>query len=82
MKNGFGKIEPPYTEEEKKLITKRQSYMYFKDLYDFIEDSSPEAILWKIHEIIDGRRGYHSMYNSVCAEESIEFVLREKRNEK
>jgi len=55
-------------------IRKRQSYTYFKEIYEAILNKHPFEVLRLIHRIIDNYRGFHSQYNSDCALESINLL--------
>jgi len=60
-------------------IRKRQSYRFFKKLYEWLKTSPPpEEILWKLFKILDDRHVFGSAANAEYARESIELILSEK----
>ena len=64
-------------------IRKRESYRYWGELYNWLQDPrTPEELIYKIHEIVDRYRGFHSETNSGCAMESIELLIQEKQDKR
>ncbi len=60
-------------------IRARASYMLFQELYDFLENRPAIAdILRKFYNILDGRCSFGSRKNAEYAEESLDWVLRDK----
>ena len=60
-------------------IRARASYMLFWELYDFLEERPVIAdILRKFYDILDGRCSFGSRKNAEYAEESLDWVLKDK----
>jgi hypothetical protein len=60
-------------------IRARTSYMLFRELYDFLEQRPAIAdILRKFYDILDGRYSFGSVRNAEYAEESLDWVLKDK----
>jgi hypothetical protein len=67
-------------EKRKKEIQKRASYANWTDLLKWLKTKPTQReILYKLHETIDSRSGYHSAYNSECSKESLDLVLEENK---
>ena len=59
-------------------IRKRVSYSLFNELYEFLmEKPGTEAILRRMHEVLDSRHIFGSRRNAVFAFESLEQVLKD-----
>lgn len=60
-------------------IRARASYILFRELYDFLENKPAIAdILRKFYDILDGRYSFGSRKNAEYAEESLDWVLKDK----
>ena len=69
------------SQEDKRIerIRNRSSYLLFQELYDFLEDRPAIAdILRKFYGILDGRCSFGSRKNAEYAEESLDWVLKDK----
>ncbi len=60
-------------------IRARSSYILFRELYDFLENKPAIVdILRKFYDILDGRYSFGSRKNAEYAEESLDWVLKDK----
>ena len=60
-------------------IRVRASYILFQELYAFLENKPAIAdILRKLYDILDGRYSFGSRKNAEYAEESLDWVLKDK----
>ncbi|MHC4639350.1 MAG: hypothetical protein ACYTBV_17885 [Planctomycetota bacterium] len=60
-------------------IRARASYILFRELYGFLEEKPAIAdILRKLYDILDGRCSFGSRKNAEYAEESLDWVLKDK----
>ena len=60
-------------------IRARSSYILFRELYDFLGERPAIAdILRKFYDILDGRCSFGSRKNAEYAEESLDWVLKDK----
>ena len=60
-------------------IRARASYILFRELYDLLEQRPAIAdILRKFYDILDGRCSFGSRKNAEYAEESLDWVLKDK----
>jgi hypothetical protein len=60
-------------------IRARASYILFQELYDFLGQRPAIAdILRKFYDIMDGRCSFGSRKNAEYAEESLDWVLKDK----
>ncbi len=60
-------------------IRARSSYILFQELYDFLEERPAIAeVLRKFYDILDGRCSFGSRKNAEYAEESLDWVLKDK----
>lgn len=61
-------------------IRKRGSYVEFDNFLSFLNTRpSKKKVLYKLHEIIDGRRAYGSQTNSDYALESLRLLIKDKK---
>lgn len=66
--------------EDEKLqrIRKRASYLFFQQLYDFLNtEPSAADILRKFNDILDSKRSFGSGRNARYAAESLDWVLKD-----
>ena len=69
------------SQQHKKIerIRARSSYLLFQQLYDFLEERPAIVeVLRKFYDILDGRCSFGSRKNAEYAEESLDWVLRDK----
>jgi len=60
-------------------IRARASYMLFQELYDFLEERPSIAdILRKFYDILNAKCSFGSRKNAEYAEESLDWVLKDK----
>ena len=60
-------------------IRARASYILFRELYDFLENKPAIVdILRKFYDILDGRYSFGSRKNAEYAEESLDWLLKDK----
>ncbi len=60
-------------------IRARASYILFQQLYDFLEERPAIAdILRKFYDILNAKCSFGSMKNAEYAEESLDWVLKDK----
>ena len=67
--------------EQRKIerIRARSSYMLFRELYGFLEDSPAIAdILRRFYDILNAKYSFGSRTNAEYAEESLDWVLKDK----
>ena len=67
------------TEDEKlQRIRNRISYLFFQQLYEFLKGKPSVAdTMRKFNDILDSKRSFGSRRNAECAEESLDWVLRD-----
>ncbi len=73
--------EGAVSRQHKKIerIRARASYILFQELYEFLEDKPAIVdILRKFYDILDGRCSFGSRKNAEYAEESLDWVLKDK----
>ena len=60
-------------------IRARASYMLFQELYDFLENRPAIAdVLRKLYDILNAKCSFGSRKNAEYAEESLDWVLKDK----
>jgi len=76
-KQSDGAVSQQYKKIER--IRARVSYMLFRELYDFLEERPAIAeILRKFYDILNAKCSFGSRKNAEYAEESLDWVLKDK----
>ena len=61
---------------DRERIRKRKTYKEFSELYNWLQTKpKPEAILVKIHNLLDSYHAFGSEANSISAQESVNQVI-------
>lgn len=61
-------------------IRKRRSYGMFQELLEFLNGTpTTRAVLERVYELLDEKRGFGSERNSQCALESLNLLVKDKR---
>ena len=69
------------SKEHKRIerIRSRSSYLFFQQLYDFLETNPDIAdVLRKLYDVLDDRYSFGSVRNAEYAAESLDWVLKDK----